>query len=132
MRHSKPRRTAVRNQIWQSMRILRRFTLVDLCRTVPGGVSYGNVRKFVADLSRHNIVRKVGTYTSGRAGSYQQYQLVKDSGPLYPTFCSKCGQKLTAKTCQLKNKEADKEADKEKYTQEPTDDDIRQNATAAN
>lgn len=120
MRHKKPRRNAKRNQIWQSIRILRRFTLPDLRRTIPEGVSYGNVRKFVADLNRHGIVRKVGSYVSGRTGQYQQYQLVNDTGRSYPTECTKCKQKLTAKECkQPENRE------------ENTDDDIRPTAASA-
>ncbi|WP_321367651.1 hypothetical protein [uncultured Desulfuromusa sp.] len=121
MRHSRPRRKAKRNQIWQSIRILRRFTLPDLCRTIPGGVSYTNVRKFVSELNRHGIVKKVGRYVGGRTGEYQQYQLVIDSGPTYPTQCPKCKQKLSAKHC---------EQPKENI-EEKSDDDIRPAAAAA-
>lgn len=108
MHHKTGRIKAVRRQVWQSIRILRRFTLPDIMRTIPGGVEYANVRKFVASLERHGYVRKTGRYTGGRAGEYQLYSLVVDAGPEYPTVCAECGRTL-AQPCTEKEKEREKE-----------------------
>jgi DNA-binding IclR family transcriptional regulator len=104
MHHKTGRTNAVRRQIWQSIRILRRFTLPDILRTLPGKAEYANVRKFVASLERHGYVRKTGRYTSGRAGEYQLYSLVVDAGPEYPTVCTACGRTL-AQACKETEKE---------------------------
>jgi len=94
MAYARPRQGAVRRKIWQSMRILRRFTIPDLCRTASA--SHGNVKKFVRSLTVHGYVAKFGTYVSGRKGSYQQFRLVRDIGPDYPTVCDRCGNPLSA------------------------------------
>ena len=89
-----PRAGALRTKIWQSMRILRRFTQADLCRTT--GASRSNVRKFVKRLEIHGYVTQQGTWVSGRAGVYRGLRLVKDSGPVYPVRCEVCGRPLGA------------------------------------
>lgn len=121
MRHAKGRHKAIRNQIWQSLRILRRFTLPDVCRTIPEGAKYANVRKFVSNLHRHGYVAKAAGYTSGRAGSYQVYTLVKDVGPNYPTTCARCGGNLNLQHCEFeeKEKETKKETIRETETATP-------------
>jgi hypothetical protein len=90
---SKPRQNGVRRKVWQSMRILRRFTIPDLCRT--SGASVSNVRKFVRHLARHGYVARQGTYVSGRPGSYQGWRLVKNIGPEYPLRCEICGNPMS-------------------------------------
>lgn len=92
MSHTTPRPGAVRNKVWQSMRILRRFTISDLCRT--SGASRVNVRKFINRLEAHGYVTQQGDYTGGRAGVFRGLRLVKDIGPHYPTRCDKCGRPL--------------------------------------
>lgn len=112
MTHRRPRRTAVRRQIWQSIRILRRFTLPDLMRTIPEGVSYGNIRKFVKSLETHGVVMKIGNYRGGRPGSFQQYRLVIDVGPEYPTTCKVCKQPIAEPVCQHEKSQEEKEKEK--------------------
>jgi hypothetical protein len=89
-----PRAGALRNKIWQSMRILRRFTIADLCRT--SGAKRTNVRKFIKRLEIHGYVAQHGAYTSGRAGVFRGLRLVKDTGPQYPMRCDVCGRPLGA------------------------------------
>ena len=92
MRHARPKPGAVRNKVWQSMRILRRFTIPDLCRT--SGAGRENVRKFIKRLETHGYVEQQGNYVSGRPGVYRGMRLVKDIGPFYPTRCDICGRPL--------------------------------------
>jgi hypothetical protein len=87
-----PRSLALRNKIWRSMRILRRFTIPDLCRTA--GAKRTNVRKFVKRLEVHGYVAQLGGYVSGRAGVFRGLRLVKDVGPVYPMRCELCGRPL--------------------------------------
>lgn len=127
MRHSKGRHKAIRNQIWQSIRIIRTFTLADICRTVPEGAKYANVRKFVSNLHRHGYVSKAPGYTGGRAGSLQVYRLTNDVGPNYPTTCEICKENLNVAACiseEIKKQiEEEKQRKKEtdKQTDRPTD-----------
>lgn len=88
----KPGRNSVRLKAWQSMRILRRFTIPDLCRTA--GARTNNMRKFVRALARHGYVGKFGGYVSGRSGDYQAWRLIRDTGPDYPLRCERCGDPL--------------------------------------
>lgn len=87
-----PRVGALRNNIWRSMRILRRFTITDLCRTA--GAQRGNVRKFIKRLEIHGYVVQQGSYVKGRAGECRALRLVKDCGPNYPMRCDACGRPL--------------------------------------
>ncbi len=86
-----PRR-GLRRNIWRSMRILRTFTIADLCRTA--GARRENVRKFVKRLEIHGYVVQQGEFISGRPGVYRGLRLVKDIGPQYPTRCERCGRPL--------------------------------------
>lgn len=135
MYRKKPDVKAIRRMIWRSMRVMRTFTLSGLVVTVPGA-TYDNVLKFVSILRQHGILTKVGRYTGGRIGEQQQYHLVKNFGPIYPTTCEKCGQPLSAKVCDpsLKEtkKEREKETKKEKEREDEADhDNDRPDATAA-
>ena len=87
-----PRRGAVRNKIWRSMRILRRFTTADLCRT--SGASVENTRKFIRRLAAHGYVAPAGAYVGGRPGDGKGWRLVRDCGPHYPMRCEVCGRPL--------------------------------------
>lgn len=88
----KQRENTTRRRIWQSMRIFRRFTLPDLCRTADANSS--NTRKFLRRLVVHGYVQPIGGRVRGRAGSYQGWRLVHDIGPNYPMRCDKCGRPL--------------------------------------
>lgn len=92
MGNGKARPGNVRLKIWQSMRVMRRFTIPDLCRT--SGASDTNVRKFVRNLWRHGYVAKTGTYISGRPGLYQGFRIAIDTGPVYETRCRFCHRPL--------------------------------------
>jgi hypothetical protein len=89
----RPRVGAVRQKIWQSMRVHIRFTTPDLCRS--SGAAINNTRKFIRRLEAHGYVAKLDGYISGRSGSYQGYRLVRGiDRPYYPTRCERCGQPL--------------------------------------
>lgn len=92
MSAAKPRAGNLRLKIWQSMRVMRRFTVPDLCRT--SGANLNNVQKFVRSLLRHGYIAKIGTYVSGRAGSYQSFRIAIDTGPQYESRCRFCKQPL--------------------------------------
>jgi hypothetical protein len=102
MTHAAPNKRALRNKIWQSMRILRRFTLADLSRT--SGATRTNVRKFVKRLEAHGYVVQHGPYVRGRAGIYRGLRLVKDTGPFYPLRCNTCGRSMS-EPCAPEHKE---------------------------
>jgi DNA-binding IclR family transcriptional regulator len=94
MTPAEPNKRALRNKIWQSMRIMRRFTLADLCRT--SGAKRTNVRKFVKRLEVHGYVVQQGHYVGGRVGVFRGLRLVKNTGPTYPMRCTSCGRPLGA------------------------------------
>jgi hypothetical protein len=79
----KPDTNSTRQKMWRSMRIFKRFDIPSIMRTVPDS-TYCNTRKFFKQLETQGIVAKVGQYTSGRAGEYQGYVLLKDIGPDMP------------------------------------------------
>ncbi|HNW35236.1 MAG TPA: hypothetical protein PKM25_09915 [Candidatus Ozemobacteraceae bacterium] len=78
-----------RERIWQSIRIMRRFTLNDLVSTAE--VTYDMARIYVAQLRRTGLVVLVSRH-GNQAGSWAQYRLVRDCGPVPP----KCGGKTDA------------------------------------
>lgn len=83
--HSKARVRAAgeaRQQAWQSMRVLRRFTTADLLTVATIGES--NVRKFVRGLARTGYLALAKAHVSGRPGSLPVWQLVRDTGPKCP------------------------------------------------
>jgi hypothetical protein len=106
MRQHKTRPDQKRRNIWRSIRIIRRFTIADITRTVPG-VPYGTVRKVVASLVRHGYIVKTGSYTGGRLGEYQTYLLKKETVE-FPSVCFRCGHSTSLAHC------TPKETDKEK------------------
>jgi len=75
-----------RERIWQSIRILRRFTLNDLVATAE--VTYDMARIYVALLRRAGLVSVV-TPHGNKAGSWAVYRLVRDAGPVSPTLGGK-------------------------------------------
>ena len=100
MIHKKINKNFMRYHIWQSMRVLRRFTIPDLCRT--SGAGYNNVKKFLHVLRNHGYVAPFGKYIGGgRAGEYKGWRLVRDIGPDYPIHCDRCGNPLS-KPCKAK------------------------------
>jgi len=69
-------------KVWQAMRVFRRFTTADLLMTVEVGESA--VMKYCRALARAGYLQCARPRTSGRAGSRDVWQLVRDSGPLAP------------------------------------------------
>ncbi|MFH1984150.1 MAG: hypothetical protein ABIL58_20105 [Pseudomonadota bacterium] len=92
MHSKKPRPGTGRCKMWQTMRIMRRFAVPDLCRT--SGASPSNAAKFIARLAGHGYLAANGNYAGGRPGEYQAWRLVRDVGPDYPTVCSVCGRPI--------------------------------------
>lgn len=70
--------TGVRSRIWQSMRVLRRFTVPDLAATAE--VSEDRAREFVRWLHRIGYLRQL-RHATGNPGGHALYQLVRDTGP---------------------------------------------------
>lgn len=70
-------------RVWQSMRILRRFTVPDLVATAELGESASG--KYVRALARAGFVRLVQALQSGKAGSRNVWQLVRGAdSPIAP------------------------------------------------
>lgn len=116
----------LRQNIWRSIRILKRFTIPDLLRTVPD-LKYDNAQKFIRRLLDHGYVAKTGNYTGGKAGEYQKYVLRKDNGPVLPMLGIGRSEKFLKKE---KEKEKNKETEGTS-SEEITDDNDRPDATAA-
>jgi hypothetical protein len=74
-----------RQMMWQSMRILKIFTVPTILRTVPGATA-SNAHRFLMRLENAGIIGKIGNYTSGRAGEFQEYALLNDAGPVMPVL----------------------------------------------
>ncbi len=72
----------VRDRIWQSMRVLRRFTLPDLVATT--GASRENAKKYVRGLVRAGYLRCLSPYARGRKGGHAVWMLARDTGPHAP------------------------------------------------
>jgi hypothetical protein len=73
---------ASRDRLWLTIRILRKFTLPQMCATAE--VPYDNARRYIVQLERTGFLRLVQDHISGKAGSFKVYALVRDSGPLAP------------------------------------------------
>lgn len=74
-------------QLWQAMRVMRRFTLGQLVCTVDGGMSVQHARAFVQRLATCAYVRTVRARRLGQPGEQDVLALVRDTGPLAPTPC---------------------------------------------
>lgn len=74
---------------WQSMRILRRFTTLEIAATTE--IPYKSAQTFVERLARTGFVWCVRKNNRGRPGSYAVFQLIRDSGPTAP-ICRHNGQ----------------------------------------
>lgn len=93
MVHARPKAKTVRGKIWQSMRVLKHFTVPDLCRTAVARES--NAKKFISRLAAHGYIALSRPAANGYAGSYNQWRLVRDTGPFHPTVCDRCGRSLS-------------------------------------
>jgi len=97
-----------RHKAWQSMRIMRKFSVADIVKT--SGAGFDNVQKFVSLLARHGYVREIPGYRGGRPGTYKQYVLIKNPGPDHPLVCDICGKSIL-KTLECKPPEVDNDTD---------------------
>lgn len=95
----KARKDTARQRIWQSMRIMRRFTIADLMRTT--GSKHDNTRKYVVSLAVHGYVREntAAGYIRGVKGAFKVWSITLNPGPDHPLVCAKCGQQITAPVC---------------------------------
>ena len=93
-----------RDQIWNSIRILRRFTLSALVMTSDAGMS--NCKKYIRQLVKHGVVAEIPGYVGGRAGDRKGYRLAIDSAKR-PVSCAKCGRRITDPECGKKEGDHD-------------------------
>jgi len=75
-------RAKAQTRAWQSMRILRIFTLPQIVITAE--ISHNNLRKYARKLERAGYLHRLPHLNVGRPGSHIRYRLVQDSGPLAP------------------------------------------------
>ena len=71
-----------RARCWRAMRVLRTFTLPQLCMTAD--VHQNNAHHYVRALERAGFIRKSTPNVSGKPGSFATWRLVRDSGPDAP------------------------------------------------
>lgn len=118
MKRRAARSDSIRAELWASMRVLERdlFTIPALVQITPGSTEH-NTRKFLIWLVRHGYVVKVGNGGGGRLGNHQRYKLASPDF-IYPVVCSKCGQPISAKTCEppFSKREKEKERNGDEQT----------------
>jgi hypothetical protein len=79
--------TDARYRIWQSMRVLRRFTIGHLAAVSTAKAD--NVKRYVRALARHDYARCVQQATPARGSAGRAvWTLIKDTGPHAPRACS--------------------------------------------
>ncbi len=76
------RQPRARDRAWQSMRILRQFSLPDLMATAEIGKD--NARKYIIGLRRAGYLVLARQKDDGRKGGHEIYRLVRDNGPKAP------------------------------------------------
>lgn len=76
------RKPRARDRIWQSMRILRSFTIPTLMATAEA--SETNVMRYVRGLLAASYLYVVKPRDSGRRGGHAVYRLIRDTGPIAP------------------------------------------------
>lgn len=73
-----------RARMWQSMRILRRFTAADMQAVAEVGVSHS--QKYIRMLLQAGYLRVAQAKRPGVIGGHTVYQLINDTGPDTPRF----------------------------------------------
>lgn len=68
------------------MRVLRTFTLPQLCMTAD--VRRDNANHYVLSLARAGFVQKIHPNQNGKAGSFALWRLIHDTGPEAPIPCA--------------------------------------------
>lgn len=69
---------------WRAMRVLGTFTVPQLCMAAETTPS--NARFYLRALQAAGYVKKVRACESGKAGSYDVWSLVRNSGPEAPVW----------------------------------------------
>lgn len=72
-------------QVWQAMRIMRRFTHVDLQITCPLLGAEAS-RHYVSRLRHCGYIQRVALRRPGQPGSRDTFALVRDTGPVAPVL----------------------------------------------
>ena len=106
VRKRRAKATCLRQKIWQSMRIMKRFTIPDMLRTVSE-LSLTNAYKYFGRMEKAGIIGKVGNYVTGRSGEYQCYSLLINLGPVMPVLSFGRGTDLPQATDYEKDCEED-------------------------
>ncbi len=87
-----PRRAAIRQRAWSSMRIQRSFTIRDIAMVVAreaDGDVEENLRRYFSELAKAGYLQRHARRQPGTAPSsngFSVYTLARDTGPLAPVF----------------------------------------------
>lgn len=85
-------------QAWQTMRIHRKFTVLDIVPTINTPVAadklYTIINRYLRGLRRHRHINKTGPSNSGALGKRQAYQLINDLVEA-PINCPVCKTRIT-------------------------------------
>lgn len=73
-----------RDRLWLSMRVMRRFTVTDLCGTAE--VTSDVAHRFLATLLKCGVVKIFRHHNSHAVGRFKVYRLANDLGPGTPIF----------------------------------------------
>lgn len=76
------RQPKARDRVWQSMRMLRRFTLPDLIVSAEAGAQ--NVRYYVGELHAAGYLAIAVPFRRGMVGGHQVWRLLRNTGPHAP------------------------------------------------
>ncbi|MEJ1402533.1 MAG: hypothetical protein RPU61_03315 [Candidatus Sedimenticola sp. (ex Thyasira tokunagai)] len=76
------RQPVARDRAWQSMRILRQFTIPDLMGTADMGKD--NARRYIRGLVLAGYLIVSRKKRNGHKGGHEVYRLVRDTGPRAP------------------------------------------------
>ncbi len=70
-----------REQIWQVIRRLKKFTRTDVSDRLPGTIAPGTTRSYIRGLTAAGIISVIGTQAKkAGSGHVNVYKLVKDTG----------------------------------------------------
>lgn len=97
-------------QIWQSIRIHRKFNVLEIVPTItvkgadPEKI-YTITNRYLRGLRRHGHIQKTGPSNSGALGQRQAYQLINDIVAA-PIHCPVCDTRITqGKPCKKREEQ---------------------------
>jgi hypothetical protein len=73
-----------RDRLWVSMRVMKRFTVSDLCGTAE--VTTDVAHSFLATLLKYSVVKIFPHHNSNAVGRFKVYRLANDLGPGTPVL----------------------------------------------